>query len=282
MEEREKESLENIEITQNPSSTKVNEKTKILVVEDDLKLRAFIKTILEEDYQVLEADDGEMGYQLAIEENPDFIVSDIMMPKLNGVDLLKKIRKNVETSHVPVILLTAKTDIESKLEGLTYGADDYITKPFSVSYFKARIENLLHQRKRLQDIFGSIDNNQIEDFNPKPYLITDQDEEIMKKVMAIIEENIDNNNFSVESLSSMIGLNRSTFFYKIKSLTGYSPVEFIRDIRLKRAAQLIVSSQLLIKEIAYMSGFSDMKYFSKCFKKKYDVTPLDYRKQNKK
>lgn len=281
LEEREQESVENIEITQESPATKVKEKTKILVVEDDVKLRTFIKTILEDDYQVLEAGDGEMGYQLTIEENPDFIVSDIMMPKLNGVDLLKKIRKNVETSHVPVILLTAKTDIESKLEGLTYGADDYITKPFSVSYFKARIENLLHQRKRLQDIFGSIENNPIEDFNPKPHLITDQDEEIMKKVMEIIEENIDNNNFSVDGLAALVGVNRTTFFYKIKSLTGYSPVEFIRDIRLKRAAQLIVSSQLLIKEIAYMSGFSDMKYFSKSFKKKYDATPLDYRKQNK-
>jgi signal transduction histidine kinase/DNA-binding response OmpR family regulator/ligand-binding sensor domain-containing protein len=281
LEESEQVSVNNGELTQKLPSKKNKGQIKILIVEDDVKLRAFIKNILEDDYQVLEADNGEMGYQLTIEENPDFIVSDIMMPKLNGIDLLKKIRKNVETSHVPVILLTAKTNIESKLEGLTYGADDYITKPFSVSYFKARIENLINQRKRLQDIFGSTDNNQIDDFNPKPHLITDQDEEIMKKVMEVIEQNIDNNKFSAESLGPLIGLNRTTFFYKIKSLTGYSPVEFIRDIRLKRAAQLIISSQLLIKEIAYMSGFSDMKYFSKSFKNKYEVTPLEYRKQNK-
>ncbi|WP_281297010.1 hybrid sensor histidine kinase/response regulator transcription factor [Flavobacterium limnophilum] len=281
LEEKEQDSEENREPTQKMLSKKEKGQIKILVVEDDAKLRAFIKNILEDEYQILEADNGEIGYQLTVEENPDFIVSDIMMPKMNGVDLLKKIRKNVETSHVPVILLTAKTNIESKLEGLTYGADDYITKPFSVSYFKARIENLLNQRKRLQDIFGSIDNNQIDDFNPKPHLITDQDEEIMKKVMEIIEQNIDNNKFSAESLGPLIGLNRTTFFYKIKSLTGYSPVEFIRDIRLKRAAQLIIGSQLLIKEIAYMSGFSDMKYFSKSFKNKYEVTPLEYRKQNK-
>ncbi|WP_281336254.1 response regulator [Flavobacterium eburneipallidum] len=281
LEESKQEPLNNSDLTQKLPSKKQKEQIKILVVEDDAKLRAFIKNILESDYHVLEADNGEMGFQLTIEESPDFIISDIMMPKLNGIDLLKKIRKNIETSHVPVILLTAKTNIESKLEGLTYGADDYITKPFSVSYFKARIENLLNQRKRLQDIFGAIDPNQADEFNPKPHLITDQDEEIMKKVMVIIEQNIDNNKFSAESLGPLIGLNRTTFFYKIKSLTGYSPVEFIRDIRLKRAAQLIISSQLLIKEIAYMSGFSDMKYFSKSFKNKYLVTPLEYRKQNK-
>lgn len=279
--EKEQDSEVNLETTKKLPSKKEKGQIKILVVEDDGKLRTFIKNILEDNYQVLEADNGEMGYQLTVEENPDFIVSDIMMPKMNGVDLLKKIRNNVETSHVPVILLTAKTNIESKLEGLTYGADDYITKPFSVSYFKARIENLLHQRKRLQDIFSASETHPGKDFNPKPHLITDQDEEIMKEVMKIIEQNMDNNNFSVEDLGTLVGLNRTTFFYKIKSLTGYSPVEFIRDIRLKRAAQLIIGSQLLIKEIAYMSGFSDMKYFSKSFKNKYEVTPLEYRKQNK-
>jgi signal transduction histidine kinase/DNA-binding response OmpR family regulator/ligand-binding sensor domain-containing protein len=256
-------------------------KIRILLIEDEPELRSFIKSILEEKYDVLEAEDGEMGYELTIKENPDFIVSDIMMPKLSGVDLLKKIRNNIETSHIPVILLTAKANIESKLEGLSYGADDYITKPFSVPYFMARIENLLSQRERLQNIFGVLDKNEFKDFSPMPCLITDHDEEIMKKVMLIIEQNINNNNFSVEELGLTVGLNRTTFGNKIKSLTGFTPVEFIRDVRIKRAAQLIVSSQLLIKEIAFMTGFSDMKYFSKSFKKKYGVTPMEYRKENK-
>ncbi|GGF22076.1 hybrid sensor histidine kinase/response regulator [Flavobacterium limi] len=258
-----------------------SEKIKILIVEDDVKLRKFITNILESDYQVLEAENGKIGYQMIMDENPDFIISDIMMPEMNGIELLKKIRTNIETSHVPVILLTAKTTIESQLEGLTYGADDYITKPFSVSYLKARIENLLNQRKRLQEIFGAIEETEFKEFNPKPHLISDQDEEIMLKVIQIIEENIDNNDFSVEDLGSFVGLNRTTFYYKIKSLTGYSPVEFIRDIRIKRAAQLITTNQLLIKEIAYMTGFSDIKYFNKSFKKKYGVTPMEYRKQHK-
>jgi DNA-binding response OmpR family regulator/anti-sigma regulatory factor (Ser/Thr protein kinase) len=257
------------------------EKTKILIVEDELELRLFIKSILEDKYEILEAQDGEIGYELAAKESPDFIVSDIMMPKLNGVDLLKKVRNNIETSHIPVILLTAKTNIESKLDSLSYGADDYITKPFSVSYFMARIENLLNQRKRLQSIFSVFDNSEFEDYKPMPCLITNQDEEIMKKVMLAIEENMDNNNFSVEELGSRVGINRTTFGNKIKSLTGFTPVEFIRDIRLKRAAQLIVDTQLLIKQVASISGFSDVKYFSKSFKDKYGVTPIEYRKQNK-
>ncbi|TDD94603.1 hybrid sensor histidine kinase/response regulator transcription factor [Flavobacterium cellulosilyticum] len=280
-EEEKQESESNLTLTPKLSVSDIQEKYKILVVEDEPELRSFIKSVLEDKYEVIVADDGEKGYELAIKDNPDFIISDIMMPKLSGVDLLKKIRKNIETSHIPVILLTAKANIESKLEGLSYGADDYITKPFSVSYLSARIENLLNQRKRLQNIFGVFDKNELKDFNPMPCLISDQDEEIMQRVMLLIEENIDNNNFSVEELGSKVGLNRTTFGNKIKSLTGYTPVEFIRDIRIKRAAQLIISSQLLIKEIAFMTGFSDMKYFSKSFKNKYDVTPMEYRKQNK-
>lgn len=195
--------------------------------------------------------------------------------------IIKTIRNNVEISHIPIILLTAKADIESKLEGLSFGADDYITKPFSVSYFMARIENLINQRKRLRTIFCILDKDEFKNFALMPYLVTDQDEEIMKKVMFKIEQNIDNNNFSVEELGLSVGLNRTTFGNKIKGLTGYTPVEFIRDIRIKRAAQLIISSQLLIKEVTFMTGFSDMKYFLKTFKNKYGVTPMKYRKQNK-
>lgn len=280
-EEEKNESESNLAMPSELSERNNLEKIRILVVEDEPELRSFIKSILEDKYHVIEAEDGEIGYELAIKENPDFIVSDIMMPKLSGVDLLKKIRNNIEASHIPVILLTAKANIESKLEGLTYGADDYITKPFSVSYFMARIENLLNQRKRLQNIFGFLDKNEFKDFNPLPCLITDQDEEMMKKVMIAIEQNIDNNNFSIEELGSTVGLNRTTFCNKIKSLTGFTPVEFMRDIRIKRAAQLISDSQLLIKEIAFMTGFLDIKYFSKSFKNKYGVTPMEYRKQNR-
>lgn len=275
-------------ITDENTITQKNEKVRVLVVEDDLNLRTFIKNVLEEDYEVIEAEDGEEGYQKIVESTPDFVISDIMMPKLNGVDLLKKIRNNIETSHVPVVLLTAKTTIESQLEGMNYGGDDYITKPFSVSYLRARIVNLLEQRKRLQSIFENYNKNTYqeetlpkENYEPKPHLVSDKDEEMMRKIMDCIEENIDNNDFSVEVLGGTIGLNRTTLYYKIKSLTGYSPVEFIRDIRIKRAAQLLSDSQLLIKEIADMTGFSDMKYFTKSFKNKYGDTPTEYRQKHK-
>ncbi len=262
------------------NKTMTDKKASVLIIEDDKELRIFMNTILEQQYNVILAEDGEIGFQMATTQSPDFIVSDIMMPKVNGIELLKMIRDDLRTSHIPTILLTAKTNIESKLEGLTYGADDYITKPFSVPYFKTRIENLLNQRKRLHDIFTKRENKEYKDYSPKPCLITNQDEEIMEKIMLIIEQNIDNSDFSVENLTTEIGLNRTTMFYKIKSLTGQSPVEFIRDIRLKRAAQLIKESQLLIKEIAFMTGFQDIKYFGKCFKKKFEMTPMEYRKNH--
>lgn len=268
-------------ITFNNSLENHQTKIKILLVEDDAKLRTFIKNVLEDDYEIIEAEDGAIGYQKIQETSPDFIISDIMMPQLNGVELLQKIRNNIEISHVPVILLTAKSTIESQLEGLSYGADDYITKPFSVSYLKARIVNLLEQRKRLQGIFYSYEKSHTKEYNPKPYLITDQDEQIMQKVMLALEENMENNNFSVEDLGNIVGLNRTSFYYKIKSLTGYTPVEFIRDVRLKRAAQLLDNSELFVKEISYMTGFLDIRYFNKIFKSKYGVTPGEYRKENK-
>ncbi len=257
-----------------------DDRNTVLIVEDDEELRSFIKNILEQSYDILQAEDGEAGFSIAIDKCPDFIISDIMMPKLNGIELLKKLRDDIKTSHIPIILLTAKTNIESKLEGLTYGADDYITKPFSVPYFKARIENLLLQRKRLHEIFTQGDKANFKDFNPKPFLVTNQDEIIMEKLIRTIEENMDNSEFSIEDLASEVGLNRTTMFYKVKGLTGKSPVEFVRDIRLKRSAQLITDSQLLIKEIAFMTGFQDLKYFGKCFKKKYEMTPMEYRKNN--
>lgn len=277
---------QNADVLSAGSPSSHGQKTSVLLVEDDPELRAMLKGILEEEYQIFEAEDGKQGYEQAVEAHPDFIISDVMMPEMDGVELLRKIRSDINISHIPVILLTARTNIESKLEGLSYGADDYITKPFSIAYLKARINNLLSQRQRLRNIFGSgnfvglkEEPNRLKEYNPKPCLITSYDEEIMERVMAIIEQNIDRSEFTVEDLASQLGLNRTSMFYKIKSLTGFAPVEFIRDIRLKRAAQLISDSQLLIKEVSYMTGFSDLKYFGKCFKLKFGVSPLEYRSQ---
>jgi DNA-binding response OmpR family regulator len=258
---------------------KQGKKRSILIVEDDTDLRKFIKTMLEEEYTILEAKDGLEGLEKAQKASPDFIVSDIMMPNLDGIQLLQKLKEDIHTSHIPVILLTAKTTIESKLEGLTYGADDYITKPFNIPYFRARINNLFEQRKRLQEIYRSrlIDLSQTEPDEPKPFIVTSQDEIILQKAVQIIEGNMDNSEFSVEDLCSAVGMSRSVFFNKVKSLTGLAPIEFIRDLKMKHAAQLLSSGDYLVKEVSYMIGISDTKYFGKCFKAKYGVTPQEYK-----
>lgn len=255
-----------------------NEKYSVLIVEDDHDLRTFIKTILENDYDVIEAEDGLQGKDRAINEMPDFIVSDIMMPHMDGIELLQELKTNLNTSHIPVVLLTSKTTIESKLEGLAYGADDYITKPFSVSYFKARIANLLSQRRHLQEIFRSHPaTGTLGHYEPQPFTITSQDEVLMTKVMSVIEANMENFEFTVDDIREQAGMSRSAFFKKLKSLTGLAPVEFIRDIKMKRAAQLLSSGEYRVKEVTYMIGFSDSKYFAKCFKEKFGVTPMEYK-----
>ena len=248
----------------------------ILIVEDDEDLRHFIKSVLVPEYEVLFAFDGQEGLEVALDKIPDFIVSDIMMPRMDGIQLLKELKTNINTSHIPLILLTAKTTIESKLEGLTWGADDYITKPFNVPYFRTRIDNLIEQRKRLQQFYQS-SRFAVDSYKPKPPLLTSPDSNFMAKVMEKIEQNMDNSEFAVDELVSTVAMSRTIFFKKIKSLTGLAPIEFIRDVRLQRAAQLIATAQNSIKEIVFMVGMSDPKYFSKCFKKKFGLSPMEYK-----
>ncbi|MGC3977619.1 MAG: hybrid sensor histidine kinase/response regulator transcription factor [Paludibacteraceae bacterium] len=275
-----------VENENNIFSEKV-EKPTILIVEDDNDLRSFIRTILEEEYHIHEAADGAEGLKKALKICPDFIVSDIMMPVMDGIELLQALRTERFTSHIPIILLTAKSTIETKLEGLEYGADDYITKPFSVTYFRARVANLLQQRRKLQQIYRESlipfntetqqKTSQTKEYQPQAVIIASQDDNMMKKVMELIEHNMDNYDFSVEELSQHVGMSRSVFFKKLKSLTGFSPIEFVRDIKMKRAAQLLESGQLMVKEVASMVGILDTRYFARCFKAKYGIIPQEYK-----
>ena len=252
----------------------------ILVVEDDDDLRSFIKEILSPHYSVLEASNGLEGYNIAITDQPDFIISDIMMDKLDGIGFLKRVRDNSETSHIPFILLTAKTNIETKVQGLEYGADDYITKPFSVKYLKAKIENIIAQRKQLYEAYTDKDYSQhVKEDKEKNTVpsITSLDEEFILKMKKEIEQNIDNSEYVVNDLAIAMAMSRTVFYKKVKSLTGFSPIEFIRDIKIKHAAQLLESEEYSIKEVSYMIGISDTKYFTQCFKKKYGMTPSEYR-----
>ncbi|MDR1585676.1 MAG: response regulator, partial [Prevotellaceae bacterium] len=260
-----------------------NGKPVVLIVEDDEDLRSFIRSILENDYIVHEAGDGEEGYEKITSILPDLIVSDIMMPNVDGIELLQKVRENITVSHTLFLLLTAKTTIDSQLEGLENGADEYLTKPFSVPYFRTKIKTMLERRGMLQNYYQRIIHSGVPaaypDFAPSRPEITSRDEELMKTVIEIIEKNIDNSDFVVENIASELGMSRTVFYKKIKSLTGLAPIEFIRDIVIQRAAQLLESGLYSVKEIAYTVGMSDSKYFSKCFKKKYGVTPSEYKKK---
>lgn len=278
---KEKISVEEIAAS-NTIVTQSNQQFTILIAEDDNDLRSFITTILMPHYEILEAINGKDGYEAALKKQPDFILSDLMMPEMDGIEFLQKIKANSETSHIPFILLTAKTDIESKVSGLSYGADDYLTKPFSVKYLKARIENILNQRKSLYTSYikdkGSINNilSPEKEKSSQNY-ITPQDELFLNKIREEIERNIDNSNFLVEDLVSSMAMSRTVFFKKLKSLTGLAPVEFIRDIKIKHAAGLLETQRYSVKEVSFMVGISDTKYFTQCFKKAYNMTPSEYK-----
>lgn len=247
-----------------------------LIVEDDPELRGFIVSVLEKDYTIYVAENGIEGNSKAAELSPDFIISDIMMPHMDGVEMLKLIRNNIATSHIPVILLSAKTAIESKLEGLEYGADDYITKPFNVSFLQARVKNILEQRLLLQNLYST--GNITEISKEEPLQISNKDHKFMFDVIKLIKENMSKSDFSVDELGRLMCMSRASFFNKLKSITGVSPVVFIRDMRLSEAAELIKNEDLLIKEICFEVGFNDLKYFGKCFRTKFNHTPAEYRR----
>ena len=270
-------------VPKSEGETDPGKKVTVLVIEDHIELRRFIRTILEPGYTVLEAGNGEEGLGKARSETPDFIVSDIMMPCMDGIELLKELRKDINTCHIPVVLLTAKTTLENKIEGLVSGADDYITKPFSVQYFRARIDNLLEQRKRLQMAYCAHLNLPGTETGlvPQPSHITTHDETLMKKVVEMIEQHIDENEFTVDDLCSSVGMSRTVFSNKLKSLTGLPPFDFIRDIKMKKAAQLLFSGEFMVKEVSSMIGISDTKHFSKIFKARYGMTPQEYKNRNK-
>jgi len=246
-----------------------------LVVEDDPELRSFIVSVLENDYTIYEAENGVEGHLKAESLSPDFIISDIMMPQMDGIEMLKVIRNNFETSHLPVILLSAKTAVEDKLEGLEYGADDYITKPFNVSFLKARVKNILEQRLRLQELYST--GNITEISEKEPLQISNKDHKFMFQVIEFVKENMSKSDFSVDELGKLMNMSRASFFNKLKSITGVSPVVFIRDMRLNEAAELIKNGDMLIKEACFEVGFNDLKYFGKCFKSKFNYTPAEYR-----
>ena len=261
----------------------------ILIVEDNVELRNFLSDILSESYRVITATNGQEGLDQAREYIPDLIISDIMMPAMDGLDMVKNIKENREICHIPIILLSAKSSLDDRISGLEQGIDDYITKPFSATYLKIRIKSLLHQRKELQEIYWKawsekLNNTQEttleEKLTPSQPQIISYDEQFMQQVMQVMEEQMENSELTVDEFAQLLNLGRSVFYQKLKSIIGLSPVDFIREIRIKRAVQLIDSGEYNFSQVAYMTGFNDPKYFGKCFKRQMGMTPSEY-KENK-
>ncbi len=247
----------------------------ILVVEDNKDLRHFIVRELRSNYQVLEASNGIEGLQKARTAFPDLILSDVMMPEMDGIEFCREIKTDLKTSHIPVVLLTAKVNKEAKYKGLEIGADDYISKPFDLGLLLLRIKNLIKNRERLRSIFGSSPN-----FEPSKVTVTSIDETFLTDLMAKIEDNISDVNFSIGNLEQEMGMSHSSFYNKIKGLTGYSAKELLNSCRMKRAKQIIEDTDnIRISEVAYMVGFSDPKYFSKRFKEHFGTSPSSFTKK---
>lgn len=247
------------------------EKQTILLVEDHKVLRTFMKNLLKKEYNIIEAENGKIALEKALKLVPNLIISDVIMPEMVGTELCSKIKENIKTSHIPVILLTSRSSLVYKFEGLESGADDYISKPFNLTEFKLRIKNLLNSTERLKNKFSSEDS-----FIPSEITVSSLDEELLRKAFKIVEENISNEQFDISFFCSELGVSRTMLFLKIKAWTNCTPNEFINEIRLKRAAQLLEHNKLTVAEISYKVGFNNPKYFSKCFQKKYGETPSQF------
>jgi signal transduction histidine kinase/DNA-binding response OmpR family regulator/ligand-binding sensor domain-containing protein len=262
------------EIMPSPVSTPEGQNAKeiqILVVEDNDDLRTYLKENLSAEYHIIEATNGIEGFEEATSRIPDIVVTDLMMPGIDGIELCSRLKNDEKTSHIPVIMLTSKTTVEDKIEGIESGADDYITKPFRIAEIKARIINLLEQREKLRKKFSTTAV-----FESADWERSSMDEQFMKKVISCISEHLSTLDFDVGSLQEMMGMSRMHLFRKMKAITGMTPSMFIRTMRLKRAAQLLEQKAGNITEIACEVGFYNPSHFTKCFREAYGVNPKDY------
>lgn len=283
-EEQEKKAVMNQEVVEMNLQESLNEITDeeetenagskqpvVLIVDDSNDFRLFMRDSLQAEYIVEEASDGNKAWKIIPELHPDIIVSDVMMPGMDGNELCRLVKTDIRTSHIPLILLTARSAKEQKLEGLESGADDYITKPFDFDLLTIRIRNLLQLRQKRQENF-----KQLIEVSPSEITITSLDEKLINKAVRYVENNIFRSELSVEELSSELGMSRVCLYKKMLSITGKTPIEFIRIIRLKRAAQYLRESQQSVSEIAYQTGFSNPKYFRKYFKEEFGILPSEY------
>ncbi|NDV64035.1 hybrid sensor histidine kinase/response regulator transcription factor [Bacteroides sp. 224] len=246
----------------------------LLLVEDNRDLASLIKLQLEDKFNVYTANNGVEGLKKVHLYHPDIVVTDQMMPEMDGLEMLRLIRKDFQISHIPVIILTAKNDDEAKTNAISQGANAYITKPFSKEYLIARVDQLLRERKLFRERVWQQQENPETD-NYEQYLVK-KDVQLLEKIHKVIEENMDNCDFNIDAIASNIGLSRSAFFKKLKSLTGLAPVDLVKEVRLNKSVELLKNTDMSISEVAYAVGFKDSGYYSKCFRKKYNQTPREY------
>ena len=245
---------------------------KILIVDDNDDIRLFIRSELENIYVVVEASNGNQGFLMAVEMNPDMILSDVMMPEMNGYELCMKLKGDIKTSHIPVILLTAKSSDESQLTGYHSGADDYLIKPFNAEILKIKLQKIIETRKMNHRHFTQTPDTipeQIKECNPV-------ESKLLEKLIATIQKNLDNTDLDVNYLASELGLSRTILYEKIQATTGQPVADYIRTFRLNEASKLLKEKQYTISEIAYRVGYKSLSHFTTSFKKHYAVTPSEF------
>ena len=244
----------------------------VLVIDDNTDIRQYERTLLQDEYIVLEAADGKEGLAVALKEVPDLVICDVMMPVMDGLELTEQLKTNTATSHIPVIMLTAKTLEEHRVEGYEHGADSYITKPFHSKVLLARIENLLRQRQLLKNLYQGTKEAEKEISEAH---LEDRDKQFLKQLQAIIQQNLSDSEFGVEDMGQQIGLSRVQLYRKVKAMTGSSVVDLLRKARLAKARRLLETRSMSVSEVAYEVGFSAPSYFTKCFKEEYGMLPGD-------
>lgn len=249
----------------------------VLVIDDDDDLRKFLVDSLSVYYRVDTAINGMDGLKKAITKQPDIVISDVMMPAMDGIQMLKELKKNINTNHIPVILLTSKTEFANRIEGLEQGADAYLGKPFSVEELHTLIGNLIANRIRLK---GKYSGSSTQEGKRAPIVLQSSDEMLMDRIMKVINKNLNNPMLSVEMLTQEVGMSRTHLYRRIKGMTGLTPSDFIRNIRLIQAAELLKKKDITVTQVAYTVGFSSQTHFSSAFKKMYGISPTEYKEAN--
>ncbi len=239
----------------------------VLVVEDDAAQREYVVKALSSEYKIITAQNGGEGLDMATSQCPDIVITDISLPIMNGYELCRRLRGNIETSHIAIVMISGISERENVIYGLESGADDYICKPLDMGVLKARIRNIWKTRQRLQAALSKMDLTEQIDYKSK------LDQEFMQRLHDIVCAQLSNSDFSVNDLCQEMAMGRSTLFSKLKSITGHSPNDIIRMIRLNKAKELLASHAFTVSEVAARVGFADPKYFSTCFKKQFGTSP---------